>query len=256
MIELRQFSDSDSLATGAARRFLGALESRSPRPHPFTVALSGGRIATPFYDALVAQTGGRRALWENVEFFFTDERWVPLDHPDSNFQLARERLFEPLEIPLVRCHALAGGPDREFAAAQAQAELLARTPRSVQGQPILDLVILGMGEDGHVASLFPEASAEVVESRKVYLPVEGPKPPPERLTLTYAVLAEAREVWVLINGSGKEAALQESLCENGRTPLARVIRSRERTQLFTAVPVETGGDGRSQFRSPESGIRT
>lgn len=234
--ELRQVGDAVALADEAARRLVAQLEQRTEVARPFCVALSGGRIAGHFYDALVTRTAERRQLWEAVEFFFADERWVPLDHADSNYRLARERLFDPLEIPTARRHALAAGPDREFAAAQSQAELLARAPLSRRGQPILDLAILGMGEDGHVASLFPDATPEVIGSRKVYLPVNGPKPPPERLTLTYSVLAEAREVWVLISGAGKEAALQESLGEAGQTPLARLIRSRAQTRLFVALP--------------------
>lgn len=206
-----------------------------PPGRPFCVALSGGRIARAFYEALVQQTGAGKGLWSGVEFFFADERWVSLDHPDSNYRLARELLFDPLDIPTAHRHPLAGGPDREFMAAQSQAELLHRAPMSVDGQPILDMVILGMGEDGHVASLFPGAATEVLESRKVFLPVNGPKPPPERLTLTYSVLADAREVWVLISGAGKREALRESLQPNGTTPLARVLRGRDRTVLFSDV---------------------
>jgi 6-phosphogluconolactonase len=258
---LLHFDTSTALAEAAAKRWLEFLRLRHsagdlpgsaanrqrqdageepaatlpPPERPFCVALSGGRIARAFYGSLVRQTAGDKSLWRTVEFFFADERWVPLDHPDSNYRLAREHLFDPLEIPTAHRHALAGGPDREFTAAQAQAELVRRAPSSVGGQPILDLVILGMGEDGHVASLFPGASPEVVESRKVFLPVNGPKPPPERLTLTYSVLADAREVWVLISGDAKRDALRKSLMPDGTTPLARVLQSRERTVLFSDV---------------------
>lgn len=246
---LCHFAGPAALADGAARRWLDLLRARAGSPggrgsaepsaslpeRPFCVALSGGRIAGTFYDALVGQTGAANSLWRGVEFFFADERWVPLDDPESNYRLAREHLFDPLDIPTAHRHALAGGPDREFTAAQSQAELLQRAPLSVRGQPILDLVVLGMGEDGHVASLFPGASAGVVESRKVFLPVNGPKPPPERLTLTYSVLADAREVWVLISGAGKQDALRESMKRDGTTPLSRVLRSREHTVLFTDV---------------------
>lgn len=249
---LLHFDGPASLADAAAARWLDLLRARQPTNAlvegdsvesalplppdcPFCVALSGGRIVRAFYEALVRQTGGDMRLWRSVEFFFADERWVPLDDPESNYRLAREHLFDPLDIPTAHRHALAGGPDREFTAAQSQAELLRRAPMSVSGQPILDLVILGMGEDGHVASLFPGASPEVVESRKVFLPINGPKPPPERLTLTYSVLADVREVWVLISGAGKREALRESLKPDGNTPLAQVLRSRGRTVLFSDV---------------------
>ena len=101
------------------------------------------------------------------------------------------------------------------------------------GQPELDLVFLGMGEDGHVASLFPRASEEAVRSKSVYLPVIASKPPPQRITLNFAALAAARQVWVLVSGAGKQSALRESLSEAGRTPLVRVLRARGQTLVFS-----------------------
>ncbi len=235
--ELRVFDSPAALAEAAAQYALAALRERRDREAPWCLALSGGRIAGPFYDALVQHSAPDAAEWRGVEFFFADERWVPLDDPESNYRLARERLFDPLRVPTRARHALAGGPSREFTAAQAQAELVRLAPASLEGQPRLELVILGMGEDGHVASLFPDAPESVLTSRAVYLPVDGPKPPPERITLTYAVLAAARRVCVLISGAGKEAALRESLRADGRTPLARLLRLRRQTLLLTDVKI-------------------
>ncbi|RME95330.1 MAG: 6-phosphogluconolactonase, partial [Verrucomicrobia bacterium] len=188
----RPFKDAGEIACAAAREWVGLLRRRPDRRRPWCVALSGGRIAPKLYAAVVEETGPDRDLWDGVEFFFADERWVPLDDPESNYRLAREGLFDPLNIPTARRHGLAG-PDREFAVAQAQARLLLRAPTTPEGHPIFDLVILGMGEDGHVASIFPQNLASLADSRAVWVPVEGPKPPPERLTLTPAVLAAARE---------------------------------------------------------------
>ena len=101
-----------------------------------------------------------------------------------------------------------------------------------QGQPELDLVFLGMGEDGHVASLFPK-DTEALETPAVYRAVTGPKPPPRRITLGYPALAAAREVWVLASGLGKQEVLQSSLAPSGDTPLARVLKSRSNTEIFT-----------------------
>ena len=92
------------------------------------------------------------------------------------------------------------------------------------GQPVLDLIFLGMGEDGHVASLFPDAPPEILNCAGPFLAIENsPKPPPRRISLSYAAIAAARQVWALVSGAGKEAALRESLRPGGRTPLARVI---------------------------------
>jgi 6-phosphogluconolactonase len=95
-----------------------------------------------------------------------------------------------------------------------------------------------MGEDGHVASLFPGAAPEVERARVPFLHItNSPKPPPQRLTLSYAALAAARAVWVLASGGGKEAALRESLSPTGTTPLANVIRSRSQTRIFTDIMI-------------------
>ncbi len=101
---------------------------------------------------------------------------------------------------------------------------------------MLDLVFLGMGEDGHVASLFPSEPEVMMQDAAVYRAVfDSPKPPPQRLTLGYPVLAAAREVWVLASGAGKETALKASLGGNGKTPLGRVLSMREGTKLFTDI---------------------
>jgi 6-phosphogluconolactonase len=99
--------------------------------------------------------------------------------------------------------------------------------------PILDLVLLGMGEDGHVASLFPGDTPRVDRPGTFYRAVLAPKPPPRRVTLTYAAIAAAERVWVLISGLGKEAVLRQSLARDGNTPLARVLGSRANTRIFT-----------------------
>jgi 6-phosphogluconolactonase len=227
------------LAGEAARRFLDWARPAANEPTPRAVALSGGRIAGPFFDALVkldqADPGPRLAKLP-VHFFFADERCVPPDHADSNFALARARLFVPLGLPATQVHRLRGELDPSLAAVEAERELRAVTTAPADALPSLDLVILGMGEDGHVASLFPGAPAAVTESRAAYAPVVGPKPPPQRLTLTFAALAAARALGVRVSGDGKAAALAESLRPAGATPLARVLRASPRALVFTDFP--------------------
>src|SRR5205823_5745312 len=98
--------------------------------------------------------------------------------------------------------------------------------------PVLDIIFLGMGEDGHVASLFPPARAT---SAKIYLPVVASKPPPNRITLGYDPIVTSREVWVLASGAGKEKALRDSLSIGGTTPLAEVIRRRGESKILTDI---------------------
>lgn len=234
--EVHRFPGVAELTAAVAARWLSELAAPRLPGKPFTVALSGGRIATPLYRAVVAASAARRTDWTDVAFFLADERWVPLNDPESNFRLAREELFTPLNLASAQLHPLHVHEDLEFATAQAQAEVLRATSRAPTGEPIFDLILLGMGEDGHVASLFPDAPPAVVGSRAVYLAVTGPKPPPQRVTLSYAALAAARRVWVLVSGPGKAAAWTESLRPDGVTPLARVLQSRRQTVLFTDLP--------------------
>ena len=195
--------------------------------------MSGGRIANDFFREIAGRAkqddGIRRA-----HFFWADERCVPPDHADSNYRVARELLLEPLQTDSAHIHRIRGEDEPAKAAVAASDELLRIASVNSAGQPVLDWVFLGMGEDGHVASLFPEA-----EPRPgIYYDVIGPKPPPRRITLSLDVLAAAREVWVLASGTGKEAALQESFRPDGKTHLAQVFRMRKGTEIFSDIPAK------------------
>ncbi|MGO9201590.1 MAG: 6-phosphogluconolactonase [Limisphaerales bacterium] len=100
-----------------------------------------------------------------------------------------------------------------------------------------DLLFLGMGEEGHVASLFPGEPEETAASQAVYRPVTVPKPPPRRITLGYPAICAARQVRVLAAGPGKASALRQSLDPAGNTPLARVLKQRPHTRILTDAPI-------------------
>jgi 6-phosphogluconolactonase len=225
--ELLSFSGPDELARAAARQWLARIgDARSQ----FTVALSGGRIATNLFSA-TAKLAGENLAIHTIQFFWADERCVSPDHPDSSYRTARELLFEPLKIPAANIHRIRGEDPPPAGAQAATTELLGITTKNAHDMPVFDLIFLGMGEDGHVASLFPGAVAQ----SGIYYPVIGPKPPPQRITLSYGVLAAAQEVWVLVSGPGKERALKASIQPDGRTPLAQVLRSRGGTKVFSDV---------------------
>ena len=226
---LQHFSDSASLAEAVAKRWHEALVQRGPG-RPFTVALSGGRTPKALYKAFAAKAGG--AQLDNVHFFWGDERMVPPTDEESNYKLAAAPLFLALKVSETQIHRVLTERGEEFAVQQAEAEICRVAELDASGQPVLDLVFLGMGEDGHVASLFP-GDQEAIESQAVYRAVTGPKPPPRRITLGYRTLAAAREVWVLASGEGKKEALKNSLADDGDTPLARVLQSRKNTEIFT-----------------------
>jgi 6-phosphogluconolactonase len=223
-VELRNFPDADALARAAADAWLAEIAAARRAGRPHCVALSGGRIAEKFFAATAALALARHADLDHVEFFWADERCVPPADPQSNFKIARELLLAPLKIAAEKIHRLRGEDSPKVAAHIADKELCQIAARNHRRQPVLDLILLGMGEDGHVASLFPNAVAENQDNVVSFLAVENsPKPPPNRLSLSYPAIFAAKNIWVLISGSGKAAALRKSLSATGKTPLARVI---------------------------------
>lgn len=181
------------------------------------LAVPGGRSAAAVFDALAALPPDDRPDWTRVELFFVDERAVPPTDAESNDRLARERLVERVGIPDRRVHRMRGeDPDLERAARDYEAEL---------GGP-LDVVLLGVGEDGHIASLFPGSPLLRERARRVAAVYDSPKPPPRRLTITPRVLEEARERIVIAEGESKRGAVLRALAEEGsddETP-ARLAR--------------------------------
>jgi 6-phosphogluconolactonase len=232
---MMQFQNAGELAAAVASAWLGEMACAGQTGRAYYTALSGGRIAAALFSEVSRQMQAQKASPGNVHFFWADERCVPLDDAGSNHRVARELLFDPLGIAGDRIHRIRGELEPEAAARAAEAELRRVVPLVANGHPVLDLILLGMGEDGHVASLFPGEPEAVVSSLAVYRAVTAPKPPSQRVTLGYGVIAAAREVWVLISGGGKAAAMKDSLRPEGRTPLATVLRSRSRTRIFTDV---------------------
>lgn len=199
--------DEDAVARAAAEIFV----SLSPQPQgvrrPFRVALGGGTTPKALYERLASVECRSRVAWDHVSFFFGDERAVSPDHPDSNYRVANDALFRPLDISGKNVYRMkAEMPDLEAAALDYE-----RTLQSVfngERVPHFDLILLGMGPDGHTASLFPGGPA-LAECRRLVVPVmDAPKPPPRRLTLTIPVLNAARLVLFMATGADKAPALR------------------------------------------------
>ena len=232
--EIKLFPDDLAVSAAAARDWL-ALLSRSPGLH--TVALSGGRITKHFFAAAASLVKASSATLSNVHFFWADERCLDPSDSESNFRLARENLLQPLAIAADKIHRLKGEWLPASAVAEANQEILRVVPKDGAGMPVLDMIFLGLGEDGHIASLMPNATPAVLASREPFVHVSNsPKPPPDRLTLTYPVLAAAKNVWLLTAGAGKAEALKNSVSPGGNTPFARVLQSRGRTLIYTDIP--------------------
>ncbi len=191
----------------------------------FACALPGGSVAEAFFPRLV-----RAAVeWSRLHVFFGDERAVPLDDPQSNAGLARRLWLDHVALPPGRLHLLyRSGEALEAAAARAEQELRA----SLGAPPALDLVLLGMGPDGHVCSLFPGHPA--LRAPALVLAVrDSPKPPPERLTLGLAALRLATEICVAAFGPEKADAVREALEEPAsQLPVAIALRSGPRVRFL------------------------
>src|SRR5262249_49725561 len=152
----------------AASAWLDLVESTSRKGTAHHVALSGGRISRNFFSDVVAQARARKISFGRVHFFWADERCLPPDDAESNYRLARELLFEPLNVSADCIHRIRGEDPPDAAARAAATELSDRVSKNNSGQPALDLIFLGLGEDGHVASLFPDEPETFVTDPAVY----------------------------------------------------------------------------------------
>lgn len=237
--ELLRHKSADELAREAARQWLQQLQAmqRGPQSRRYAVALAGGRVAADFFSAVAELAKATDQFFENIHFFWGDERCVPPDNSESNYRLARERLLQPLNIPDAQIHRIHGEAPPEQAARLATEELCRLTTQDSKSRPVLDMVFLGMGPEGHVASLFPGPEQPQPGEQVVYRAVVTPKPPPKRITLDYGPLAAALDVWVLVSGAGKEEALRQSLTSESTTPLGRVLASRRDTRVLTDLSI-------------------
>jgi 6-phosphogluconolactonase len=182
----------------------------------FTLALAGGRTPRGVYALLADEPRLRDAIdWARVHAFFGDERCVPPDHPESNYGMARAALLSKVPIPAAQVHRMRGElPPAEAAAAyEAELRALAAAPGSA---PRLDLVLLGIGEDGHVASLFPGTPA-FDERTRLVVPNHVPHLGAWRITVTFPVLEAAAAVLFLADGERKAKAVAAALAPDGAT---------------------------------------
>jgi 6-phosphogluconolactonase len=229
--------DAETVAVRAAthveRHLQRALEQRGIAH----LALSGGGTPGRTYELLAGRSSigrssiGRISDWGGVQVWFADERCVPPEDEQSNYRLAAETLLGAAAIPAEQVHRMRGelGPDEGAASyARELGEHVERSPAQPPGPPVLDLIILGIGPDGHVASLFPGAPTLAASEDAICLGVhDSPKPPPERITLSLAVLRAARSCLLLATGAAKADAVSAMLAEPSRhVPASLLARER------------------------------
>jgi 6-phosphogluconolactonase len=204
----------DDVMAGAARRIAALLSQAVEDRGIATMALAGGSTPSRLYRLLAAPPYDRTIPWSRVRLFLGDERCVPADHPDSNERMVRESLLANLS-PEPAFHPMPGGhPDPAEAAGQYAERLVREIPADEARVPRLDVVLLGMGEDGHTASLFPDT--DVLDEERLVAAVYVPRLDAWRLSLTLPVLNAARHVLFLVTGAGKAAMLARVLADGPR----------------------------------------
>jgi 6-phosphogluconolactonase len=244
-------ADPALLAQAAAARLVVKLLDAQAVRGVASVVLTGGGIATAMYAALRDSPARDAVDWRNVEMWWGDERFLPTGHPDRNEVQARTALLDALPLDPARVHPMPAsdgpdGDDPEAAAARYADELAATAPGSAD-LPHFDVVLLGLGPEGHVASVFPVHPA-AYETRPVAAVRGSPKPPPTRITLTLPALNTGEEVWLIAAGAEKASAVGMALAGAGPVQLpAAGVRGVARTLwlLDRAAAAEVG----PRFRS-------
>jgi 6-phosphogluconolactonase len=197
--EISVLPDAAALAEAGAREFSRAASDALDDRGIFRVVLAGGSTPRALYTRLTRAPFRRSIRWDRVRFFFGDERCVPPDHERSNYRMARETLFDPLKIPARHVLRMKGEEDPTRAAREYERAIR----RQFSGRPArFDLILLGLGHDGHTASLFPSTAA-LAERRRLVAANSVPKFSEWRLTLTFRALNAARRVVFLVSGSEK-----------------------------------------------------
>ncbi|MEP6893860.1 MAG: 6-phosphogluconolactonase [Gaiellaceae bacterium] len=225
----------EAAAAQAAADLLASLIAEAQRARGVAhAALAGGNTPRRTYELL----GPLLRDPPNVEWWFGDERCVPADDPESNYQLITETLLCTPTISADRVHRIRGELPPAEAAERYAAELVATVPLDDAGIPVLDVALLGLGEDGHTASLFPgDPAVGILDLLAV--PVVAVKPPPNRITLTLPVLRAARAIVILATGPGKRDAVERVLAgPNPATP-ASLLRADSLTLVLDAAAAPT-----------------
>jgi 6-phosphogluconolactonase len=219
--DVRIFPDLEALSHAAAASVAQIIRQTCADRGRVVLALAGGHTPARLYQ-LLAESAGETIPWRQVHLCWSDERYVPLDHPDSNFRMAKESFLDRIDIPESNVHPM----PTHFANPQEAARAYENELRRLfpPPWPRFDLLLLGMGPDGHTASLFP-GSAALEENKRWVLATTSPAEPKQRLSLTLPVLSNAATIYFLISGrdkAGTLATVLSGVSTHSALPAARV----------------------------------
>jgi 6-phosphogluconolactonase len=208
--ELQQFADADELSNAAAGSIVSALDDALKTSDRATLVLSGGSTPNAVYAKLASDPFRLQVNWSKVHFFWGDERCVPPTHPESNYRMASETLLDKLSIADTNRHRIKAEYPPEVAAAMCEEDMKTFFDLQEHQHPRFDVMLLGMGEDGHTASLFPGTTL-LNETDRVVADVFVSKLNAHRITMTLPTINHARTILILVAGSTKAAMLREVL---------------------------------------------
>ncbi len=197
----------------------------------FTAALSGGRTPVSFFERLAGS--GRDLPWDKTHIFQADERLVPADHPASNLRMIEAKLLHHVPIPAANVHAVPVGEEPGAAAESYEQDMRAFFGLKEWDLPRFDLILLGLGEDGHTASLFPGAEA-LWEGRRLAVAVHRPAPDHDRVSLSLLTINAAHVIVFLVTGEDKASALKAVIDGPSEGLPAAMVRPREGRSVFLA----------------------
>jgi 6-phosphogluconolactonase len=217
--------DADALATAAAGELLSRLAGIQAAGEVPVIALTGGTIADSLHREIARLTARSEVDWSRVEIWWGDERYAEATSAERNAAKARADLLDQVPVDAARVHEM---PDISFGEIEAAAAAYSDEMHS-HGTGEFDIVMLGVGPDGHIASLFPGFPQLDVDDRIAVAVTGSPKPPPERISLTLGALNRARSVWFLVSGQAKADAVASALggADVHQTPAAGVIGNEE-----------------------------
>lgn len=219
---IRIFPTMDRLARAFAADLSSKINAEVQKHKIFNIALSGGNTPRIIFDELADHYSGA-IPWKNVHLFWGDERCVPSTHPDSNYKMAWQHLIDRINIPGANIHRIVGEAKPEAEATRYSREISDFT-RSRNGWPELDMILLGVGEDGHTASIFPN-QMELLHSDRICAVSVHPQTGQKRITITGEVIHMARSVVFLVGGNNKAGVIKSILqheASAGGYPAAKV----------------------------------
>jgi len=226
------FGTGDELANFMVERWSELSEYAIKSRGCFTAALSGGETPVPFYRRLAAEGG--RLQWDRTHLFLVDERFVPLDSADSNYRLLSDTLLKNIPIPAANIHAVATGETDPLSSARKyEEEMRGFFMLPAEGIPEFDLVMLGIGADGHTASLFP-GNVALRDTRHLVSAVALDKNRHDRITLTLSVINSARTVVFLVTGKTKASVFRDVVERRDRQLPASLVAAEKGCLLFLA----------------------